>query len=278
MRRQRRYVRIVLLYGTLLSSIVLNCVPATVLGQEDKPITKESLVRSLRAGKLAKKRRLSAERYVELIKRQGVNFRMAVVDEQEIRQAGAYLGSEGLAILISAVRANFHTAKATPPNIPSNIEPVPAQEDPINIGLTCSGAPIRSGRVPFLISILKENNTNNSEKASLVYLRFYYLKKTGPSFNQDSEYLDKLANVLPGCPSRNVKLLGQDPILDKDLDALNFKDNVNYVDYPFPIVDTVPARAVNAGPHISLRVAIFDPIYSASGEVEAITVRVQVFP
>ena len=76
---------------------------STAWAQEDKPITKANLLSSLRLGKQQRK---SAEVYVELIKQHGVDFRMTDEDEQEIRQAGVYLGTKGLTEVIAAVRAN----------------------------------------------------------------------------------------------------------------------------------------------------------------------------
>jgi hypothetical protein len=50
---------------------------------------------------------MSAERYVQLIQEQGVDFRMTADDEQEISSVGNYLGTAGIDALIAAARVNY---------------------------------------------------------------------------------------------------------------------------------------------------------------------------
>ncbi len=82
----------------VLSLVLSMCM--TVYGQDNGPIVKKVLVKSLREDKLA------ATVYLEQINQSGVNFRLTVDNEKEIRKAGAYLGTKGLDDLIAAIRSS----------------------------------------------------------------------------------------------------------------------------------------------------------------------------
>jgi hypothetical protein len=82
--------------------------PAAAGRQRDKPITKANLIASIRQNASSKRRdRLTAARYVELIRRAGVAFSLTPEDEQEIRGAGDYFGETEIDNLIAAVRNNY---------------------------------------------------------------------------------------------------------------------------------------------------------------------------
>lgn len=89
---------------------VVHLTSHTAYAQE-KPITKENLIRSLNSRTSGK--RLSADRAIELIDRLGVDFKMTVADEQEIRHAGEYLDAGKLNDLVTAVRRNYRPPKGT---------------------------------------------------------------------------------------------------------------------------------------------------------------------
>lgn len=97
-------VRLLLSSVTAVLLASLTCVTAPAQ-EKSKPITKEVLLRSLKPEK--NKEKMSAEEYVEAIGEKSVDFCMTDKDEQEIRQAGAYLGKAGLDSLIAAVRDSY---------------------------------------------------------------------------------------------------------------------------------------------------------------------------
>jgi hypothetical protein len=90
---------------TVLLSLLL-AVPYTPVHsqrqQAKPPIENEGLLKSLR------RKALSANELIQEIKSRGVSFQLtAPAVENEIRQAGRYLGKRGLDNLIAAVRNNF---------------------------------------------------------------------------------------------------------------------------------------------------------------------------
>lgn len=78
--------------------------------QEDRPITKENLLLSLKAGGLDPRKRIPAARYIKLIRGHGVRFRITPVDERNIRKAGDYLSALDLDKMVAALRASYRPA------------------------------------------------------------------------------------------------------------------------------------------------------------------------
>ena len=79
--------------------------------QADQPVTRKILKRSFEAGR---KEKISAERYVDLIKRIGVDFLLTPEIEKEIRAEGKYLGTKGLDDLVEAIRNNYRPEPIEP--------------------------------------------------------------------------------------------------------------------------------------------------------------------
>jgi hypothetical protein len=75
---------------------------ASCAQQTNPPFQKAGIILAL------KFKVLPVQELMQLITRRGVSFNMTSGDEQEIRQAGAYLGPQGVNNLIAAIRANFH--------------------------------------------------------------------------------------------------------------------------------------------------------------------------
>ncbi|MDX6614836.1 MAG: hypothetical protein QOD75_4022 [Blastocatellia bacterium] len=73
-------------------------------GQTKRPITKDHLFSSIRLGKQEK---MTATRYVELIKQEKVDFRLTENEIRQLRIVGGYLGKRGLYDLIKAIRENY---------------------------------------------------------------------------------------------------------------------------------------------------------------------------
>lgn len=69
--------------------------------QNRPPIEKEGLLRSLR------RKILTSKELIVEVRARGVSFQLAELDEQEIRQAGTYLGIKGIDDLITAIRNNY---------------------------------------------------------------------------------------------------------------------------------------------------------------------------
>jgi hypothetical protein len=86
---------------TLALPLVLVVSLSSAYGQANEPITKENLLRSLKEGRP----RISWTKWLEIVKRLGVDFQMTLKDAEEIRAAGAYYGGKGLDELVAAVGA-----------------------------------------------------------------------------------------------------------------------------------------------------------------------------
>jgi hypothetical protein len=92
-----------LLLPSVATVLLVSSASAAAPAQEDdKPITRELLMRALKPVK--NKQLMTAAQYVKVIKRRGVDFCMTDEDEQEIREVGAYMGAAGLDDLVAAVR------------------------------------------------------------------------------------------------------------------------------------------------------------------------------
>lgn len=92
-----------LLLSSAATVLLVSSTSVTAPAQEeDKPITRHLLLRALEPAK--DKRLMTAAQYIKVIQRRGVDFCMTDEDEQEIREAGAYLGKAGLDNLVAAVR------------------------------------------------------------------------------------------------------------------------------------------------------------------------------
>jgi hypothetical protein len=89
----------------LLLILVTTALCGSVAAQTQKPITKDHFFSSIRLGK---RERMTAARYIELIKQVKVDFRLTDDDVKQLRAVGGYLGKQGLDDLISAIRANYY--------------------------------------------------------------------------------------------------------------------------------------------------------------------------
>lgn len=95
-------VRCKLLVLTILLMLISQ---SHVMSQEStRPITKVNLLSSLKLGGREGK---TAAWYVKLIKENGVNFRLMPADEKRIREVGKYLGDNGVAVLVAAIRSSY---------------------------------------------------------------------------------------------------------------------------------------------------------------------------
>lgn len=79
---------------------------AGINAQTPKPLVKENLLRSIETGKTAPDK-IDAKRYIELINKYGINWKLTPEDESEIRLVGQYLGETNLNDLIAAIRKNY---------------------------------------------------------------------------------------------------------------------------------------------------------------------------
>lgn len=84
----------------------------------NKPFTLDNIIRSCKPGK---RERRTAQNFIRLIKREGVDFLLTSEDELEIRSSCKYLGESGLDEFIKAVKYNYHsdTSQHPTPTTPS---------------------------------------------------------------------------------------------------------------------------------------------------------------
>jgi hypothetical protein len=78
--------------------------------QEDRPIPKEKLIKSLKDGGEDTSKRIVATKYVELIRKHGVRFMLTPADERDIRREGKYLGPADLNKIVDALRDSYRPA------------------------------------------------------------------------------------------------------------------------------------------------------------------------
>ena len=120
--------------------------------QHIKPITRDNLISSIELGRRERK---TAARYIELINRYGVAFRLTAADERKNRRLGNYLGKKGLDDLIAALRDNYRPTSQTINSNPLSSQAETGQIQFIMVEgrLACSlreGAEIPPAEVPFI--------------------------------------------------------------------------------------------------------------------------------
>lgn len=97
-------------------------------GNAQEPrLSRTDVMLSLRNGPRGKAGKAGAEKYVESVRRRGVDFQLTAVDEQDIRRAGGYLAAAQLDELVTAVRDNY---RPEPTSLAPNIEQVAVVENP----------------------------------------------------------------------------------------------------------------------------------------------------
>ncbi len=97
----------------LLSQAQLHAAGGTqAVVQKDQPITKENLIKSLKAGRDDPSKRVDTAVYIDQIRKNGVRFMVTPADERNIRQVGAYLGAADLNRLIRALNDGYSPASA----------------------------------------------------------------------------------------------------------------------------------------------------------------------
>lgn len=115
----------------ILLLIVLAILCGAGAGQTKKPITKDHLFSSIRLGKQQK---MTATRYVELIKQAKVDFRLTEDEIRQLRIVGAYLGKRGLDDLITAIRENYREEAPPPkPRIRKDLPRVGKDGEPLTL-------------------------------------------------------------------------------------------------------------------------------------------------
>jgi WD40 repeat protein len=133
--RRHAYILIRLILATSFISLLMLPRPELGHTQDLEPITKENLLAAL---KDCKRRRdctqcrrclLGTADFIEQIKRLKVNFRLETTSEEEIRQAGDFLGANGVSDLITAVRLSYEW-------------PVKIYGVSPKVGLTTGGTPV----------------------------------------------------------------------------------------------------------------------------------------
>ncbi len=99
----RRFWVVVFVCSVVPLTTMSGSIPLPVQNQPSTPppITKERLLEGLKQGKRDKNK---ADLFVGRIKKNGVSFELTRQIEQEIRKEGAYLGSDGVAEIIKAIR------------------------------------------------------------------------------------------------------------------------------------------------------------------------------
>lgn len=116
-----------------LCLVIASCGWVQVVGQAQKPITKQNLFSALRKGKEERK---TAAVFIELIREYGVDFYLTTADENTLRRYGAYLGKSGLDGLIKAIRDNYHEIRLrgflTAANDPMPADPAQCDDIPSN--------------------------------------------------------------------------------------------------------------------------------------------------
>ncbi len=114
--RSRVPARLVRCVTLVLTCLLLPQAHAAAFGRtqeaarEEQPITKDKLMRSLRAGVQDPKSKIAAARFIELIRKYGVRFIVTPADERNIRREGVYLGASVLNKLIAALRSSYRPA------------------------------------------------------------------------------------------------------------------------------------------------------------------------
>jgi hypothetical protein len=112
--RWQKYLSVLQL--TVLIILLCSLEPLTLSAhpkrqhQIEPPILKIGLIETLKSGR----GKITVAGLLQRIKKRGVAFHLTLVEEQEIRSAGEYLGQKGLNDLIEAVRVNFRPPRNSP--------------------------------------------------------------------------------------------------------------------------------------------------------------------
>lgn len=149
--------------------------PAVV--QEDPSITKENLIKSLKAARDDPSRKVDTAVYIKQIRKYGVRFLVTPADERNIRRVGAFLGVPDLNKLIKALRDNHRPASA----MSGKIEQVKVMNNP-------------GGGVQVFVQLTVTNH-GLPTVARMYALRIMHVTSARSDFNKTADELNEAFTV-----------------------------------------------------------------------------------